>query len=141
MSVNIDTNGIGNSIVAAYNTAYAKVSEWMGRAIVVIKSGIETALPYLQQDKRIAAVSLIVTTLFLGEVVNLLSKLWNKYFPEDTALQRAIRDIVDVSAGIAIIGGGVAAFAKYTKIPFSPLAILGISAGTIIVRSALASAE
>jgi hypothetical protein len=141
MSVNIDVNGIKNSIVAACNTAYAKASEWMGRAIVVIKSGIDTALPYLQQDKRIAAVALIVTTLALSEIVNLFSLLWNKHFPNDSALKRGFRDFVDVTAGIAIIGGGVAAFAKYTKIPFSPLAILGISAGTVIVRAAMTSTD
>jgi hypothetical protein len=140
MSVNIDVNGIKNSIIAAYNIAYAKASEWMGHAIVVIKSGVETALPHLQ-DKRIAAVSLIAVTLLLTEVVNVSSHLWNKYFPNDTALQRGFRDVVDITGGIAVVGGGVAAFAKYTKIPFSPLAILGITAGTVVVRAALAKDE
>lgn len=134
MLLNIDLNGVKNSFIAAYNTATTKASEWMGHGIVIIKSKTETALPYLQ-DKRIAAVSLIAVTLLVAEFVNLLAYFWNKHFPNDTALKRGVRDFVDVTAGVAMIAGGVAAFAKYTKVPFSPLAILGISAGTIVLRA------
>lgn len=140
MSVNIDINGIKNNIVAAYNVAYAKASEWLGRAIVVIKSGTEAALPYLQ-DKRIAAVSLIVTTLFLSEIADVVYRLLDNHFPNDTALKRRFRDLAGATIGIAIVGSGVTAFAKYTKIPFSPLAIFGISFTTVLVRAQFERAD
>jgi hypothetical protein len=135
---NIDLNGIKNGVASAYHTAVAKASEWLGRAVVVIKSRTDLALPYLQ-DQRIAAVSLVAWTLLLCEVVNGLSYGLNKISPDQTPTQRAMRDLIDIVGGISILAAGVIGFAKYTKIPFPPLAILGISAGTVLVRTALSS--
>lgn len=136
MSLNIDLNGIKNGFVDTYKTVSSMVCEWTGRLIVVIKSGAQAAMPHLQ-DQRIAAISLIAVTLLLTELSNLFSHFWNKYGPDATPFQRGFRDTIDVLGGTAIITGGVMGFIRYTKLPFTPLAILGITAGTIIVRASL----
>lgn len=136
MTLNVDFNGIKTVLASAYQASATQANKWIGYSVAIIKSGIETALPYLQ-DKRIAAVSLIAVNFFLCECANISHYFLHKYFPNDTSLKRSIRDGFDVVGGIAIVAVGVTAFARYTKIPFSPLAILGISLGTIAIRSNL----
>ena len=117
MSGNIDLSRIKNDVVYAYRVVAATVNQWMGRAVSIIKSGLEKATPYMQ-DKRIAAISLIALTLLLSEFVNLLSYFLHKHFPNDKDWQCGIRDVIDIAGGIAIIAAGVNTFAKHTKIPF-----------------------
>jgi hypothetical protein len=133
MSLNIDLNAIKNGLEAAYYQVAAVAKKWIGRLVVVIKSGTENALPYLQ-DKRIAVISLIVTTLLLCEISNVSSRILQRCVPYKKGLQEDILDGVDILVGIAILSIGVAKFAKYTKLPLSPLAIFGVSVGTFIMR-------
>lgn len=126
MSLNISLSGIKNSLIAAYQTAAAKASEWMGRIVVVVKSKTETALPYLQ-DKRIATVSLVAVNLILFEI--------GKFFV--LLRHTRVKGGGDLAVIAAVVTVGVTGFVKYTKIPFSPLVIASISAIIFVVRLAI----
>ena len=136
--MNIDLNGIKSAVISAYRTASAKVGEWSGRGVAVLKSGAEIALPYLQ-DKRIAVVSLIALNLILVEVGDLFSRLFTCCLRDQTEGQKAFGRIFKLSVGLGIVGSGVAAFSKYANIPLGWLAITVISAATILLRAALST--
>lgn len=140
MSFNIDVNRIKNSLAVAWQVGTAKTSEWMGHMVTLLKSGAEIAMPYLQ-DKRIAIVSLIAVNLLLVETVNLFDCFWQRHCPNDTSSKRLFRDVVDITFGFSVITAGVIAFAKCTKLPLTALAITCISAGTLLVRTALSAVE
>lgn len=132
MTLSIDVNEIKNRAISAYHTAAARISEWTGRMITILKSGAEKSLPYLQ-DKRIAAISLIAVTMLLILAAEGVSYVVTRPLPKKTEVQVAFRDLLGESAGLATIAGGVYAFSKYAKLPFTPLAIAGISATTFLV--------
>ncbi len=140
MLFNVNIDGIKNGFVAHCEGSTAEVSEWMGRAIACLKSGVENVMPYLQ-DKRIATIALIAVNLLLIEIVNLSSWCWNTHCPTDTEGKRIFRDLVDITCGLSILVAGVTAFAKYTKLPFSSFAIVGISLATLLIRSSLSTIE
>jgi hypothetical protein len=137
MTLSIDFNEIKNGAIAAYHTAAARISEWTGRMITILKSGVEKARPYLTpqtlQDKRIAAISLIAVTMLLILAAEAVNYVVTRPLPQNTEVQVAFRDLLGESAGLATIAGGVYAFSKYAKLPFTPLAIAGISATTFLV--------
>lgn len=132
--MNIDFNGAKNFIISAYQTASAKVVEWSGRGVAVLKSGTEIALPYLQ-DKRIAVVSLIAVNLILVEVGNLFGRLLTCWVPNETNGQKRFREIVHPIIGIAIQAAGVTAFSKYAKLPLGWLAIAITTVATVLLRA------
>ena len=134
MTLVIDFNTVKNGLVTTYHTVSAKVSEWTGRGVAIIKSGAETALLYLQQDRRIAAVSLVAVNLILIEVGDVFGQLIGKCLPNNTDGQRAFHDVVEVSVGIATVVAGVTAFAKYTKLPLNGRMITAISVATVFLR-------
>jgi hypothetical protein len=80
MTFNVDMNSIKNSVIAAYHTASAKVSDWAGRSITIIKTHTDKALPYLQ-DQRIAVASLVAVNLILIQIGDLFSHLVKKCLP------------------------------------------------------------
>jgi hypothetical protein len=129
----LELNGIKNGLVSGYHTAANQVGKWAGRAISFLKSGGQKALPYLQ-DKRIAVVSLIAVNLLLVECASLCRRLLLKYVPGNSDLKDQYRFTAIAALMPAVIGGGVAAFAKYTKLPLSPLVIAGITIGTVTAR-------
>ena len=136
MVLNVSFNEFKNEMGVAYQTAVAKVSEWGGRGVVILKSGTEAALPYLQ-DVRVAVVSLIALNLLLYQVIGGMNDLLSKYCPDHTDLQRGLSDLVAIGGGVGILAGGVIGFSIYTRLPLSSMAIFGISAATIIGRAAL----
>ncbi len=135
---NIDLNNVKSSLIEAYHTAAAKSSEWTGRSIVIVKSGTEKALPYLQ-DQRIAAVSLIAVNILCLYIGDLFSRLVTRILPNDTNAKEAFAQAVGVVVGVGTWGAGVAAFSKYTKLPFTPLAVAGISIATLFTHVILFS--
>lgn len=136
MGYDIDLNSIKNGFYTAYHTASAKTSEWTGRAMAIIKSNTETALPYLQ-DKRIAAASLVAVNLILIQLGDFSGRFVNNRLPQRTEGQRAFGQTVELIIGLGTVIGGVYAFSKHTNLPFTPLAITGISVGTLAVRTLL----
>jgi hypothetical protein len=135
MLMSIDFNEIKNSMVAYYQTASVKITEWTGRLVAVLKSGADTALPYLQ-DKRIAVLSLIAVNLIMIEVGNLFSKLFVSFLPGQTDGQKAFRKVCCITVGLGVVAAGVTAFAKYAKLPLNGFYITGISVVVIVLRAA-----
>ena len=134
MTLGIDFNTVKNGLITTYHTVSAKISEWTGRGVAIIKSGAETALLYLQQDKRIAAVSLIAVNIILIPVADTFAGFIVKRLPNNTDGQRAFRDGVEIFVGIASLVAGVTAFAKYTKLPLNGRVITALSVATVFLR-------
>lgn len=129
MTLNVNLNGVQNTLVTSYHTLSAQLGEWLGRAVSIIKLGSEKAQPHVQ-DKRIAVVSLIAVNLLLIEVGLFFSKIAGYFLPDN-----AFRDSVGVVVGLGTVIGGVAAYKIYLKLPLSTLAVIGISLGTIFLRA------
>lgn len=134
MLMNIDFNEIKNSIISAYQTASVKVVEWSGRAVAVLKSGTEVALPYLQ-DKRIAVASLIGVTLILIEIGIIFGRMLTYCVPKETNRQIYFCDAVETIVGLGILGTGVAGFSKYANLPLGWPAIAVTTGATLLVRA------
>ena len=90
--------------------------EWLGRAVTLIKSGWQNALPYLK-DVRIAAVSLFAVNLLFIEISDLFSILLNKILPSRSTGQQNFKAVVLPIAGLAVWFGGVGAFCYHAGIP------------------------
>lgn len=129
----IDFSGIKDAVISAYQVASAKVAEWSGHLVVVIKSKTEFVVPYLQ-DKRIAVVSLIGANLILIELGNLFSLLFTCCLPAKTDRQEFFRDLVSATTGLSIYIPGIMAFAHFGKLPLNNLSIAGISGATFLLR-------
>jgi hypothetical protein len=128
MTVSIDFNSIKNSLTSTYRTVAAKTSEWLGRAIEVIQSGTEKALPYLQ-NKRIAVASLVAVNLILFRLGTVFHAFFNRYAP--AYIRKNYWHSITLSWYIGTIAFGVAAFSHYAKLPLSPMVITGITVASI----------
>lgn len=118
-----------------YHLISNKVSEWTGRAIIVLKSGREAALPYFQ-DQRVAVVSLVIANLLLLEIAAPFTRYLERKLngsDEEKVLKLGLQAIVITG----IIGGGIIGFTKFAQLPFSKWTIVGISFATLSVRMAI----
>lgn len=130
----IDLNVIIDAAVAGYRHASTKATEWYGRGVTVLKSGMEFAMPYLQ-DKRIAVVSLVAVNLILIEIGSLVGLALDRLLPIESERQQSVSSAVKFFAGLSILGAGVYMFAKHTKLPLDLRAIALITTLTVLVRA------
>lgn len=134
--MSIDFQEIKNGVVAVCSYTAEQVGYWGGKVISVLKSGVQTGLPYFQ-DKRIAVISLLVASLLsieVGHWVNLAaSRLFLKNYDQVT------RDRVTFWTGLSIFSIGVACFAKGTNLPLPWYATGGIAIGSGLFRAQFAS--
>ena len=135
MTLNVSLKSIRNDFTLTYNKFASEMSQWAGYTVSIIKSGLESAKPYVQ-DKRVAVVSLIGVNLLLVGCANLCSSLINR-LPQNTVFGECCVDFLDFAMGISIIVGGVAAFSKYAQLPLSIPMITAISLATITVKTAI----
>ncbi len=133
MSLNIENLSV--QFKETYHLISNKVSEWAGRAISVLKSGRESALPYFQ-DKYVAVASLVVANLILIEITApLLRYLERKLNGSDE--EKMIKLSLQTALIIGVLGGGVIGFTKFAQLPLTKGATLGISFATLAVRMAI----
>ncbi len=130
MALNITE--IKNGLDAAYQIAYHKASNWMGRGVVMWKSGLERGLPYLQ-DKRIAVISLIAINLIVIQMTIFFEPLLRRVMPQQTDRQKKIYEVVSIISGIGILIASNVGFVNYTKIPLRGEVITGITVATLLV--------
>lgn len=107
----------------------ARAGSLAGRVITIIKSGVETALPYLQNPwcGGAALFAFSVTNLLLAsKVAEILEQAWSV----KTEPQAVFKSGVKVLLGFAVWGGGLTAFISYTHLRLPPLAMAVAVAGS-----------
>ena len=72
-ALNIHLTNVKEGLISTYHAVAGKSSEWLGRGVALIKSGIQEVLPHLQ-DQRVAIVSLVAMNLLLIVVLFDLDK-------------------------------------------------------------------
>lgn len=128
MSLSIGLKGIKSSLDTFSNALYANRGEWMGRAVSLIKHGVKNLLSSLQ-DRRIAAISLVIATIISIEICEVVVHYAEKYHP----FKKDYAKIFGFNMGLISFAGGVYAFAKITKLPLASYTIIGISATTLVI--------
>lgn len=129
MTIQLTMTSVKDSAINAYRLIASRTNEWMGRAIVILKSGRDSVVPYLQ-DSRIAVVSLVFFTLFAFQLGDKVYDLCESRLPRKQPIWEAISSLT----GISVIVGSIAGFSRVAQLPLSRLAIAGTAIGTIMLR-------
>ena len=113
-----------------------KATEWLGRAVVVIKPALEKRLQLLQNTTvtdAVASLALIVYELVLFKCLDKLSKLLQYTLPGGSPLKEKVKSLADFVVAVSIIAGGIYGFVKVTNLPLQASTILDWTALSFVI--------
>jgi hypothetical protein len=124
MNQSLDFTSIKNGVLAgiAYAGEVAKQAkvvlvEWYGRAIRIIKIGLDYVQPHLQ-NQYIAAAAVVIASAVVLSMTEGMCKLTNYITPRATP--EAAKQTLAAFVGFSVWISGMVAFRHYARIPLHP---------------------